>query len=58
MACVFGMPYSPQLSLMRLRYYPFGVVFLNIHDMLEKKMDFKLNLLISHTFVLYLLGLI
>ena len=55
MACVFGMPYSPQLSLMR---YPFGVFFLNIHDMLEKKMDFKLNLLISHTFVLYLLGLI
>ena len=31
---VFGMPYSPQLSLMR---YPFGVFFLNIHDMLEKK---------------------
>ena len=55
MACVFGMPYSPQLSLMR---YLFGVVFLNIHYMLKKKMDFKLNLLFPHKFVLYLHGLI
>ena len=51
---VFGMSYSPQLSLMRVERYPFGVVFLNTRE----KMDFKLNLLFSHTFVLYLLGLI